>query len=309
MRVASLLPSATELLFAVGAGHEVVGVTHECDFPEAAQHLPKLTSDIVVRPGMSPGDIDRHIRHALHEGSSIYALDEHLLGELKPDLIVTQELCEVCAVGYKEVDRAARRLPGDVPVLSLEPEGLDDILDTALSVGAATHHDDEARRLVDTLAERMTRVRDEHHPATPPRVACIEWTDPVMGGGHWVPEMVRIAGGVDVLGDEGERSKEVAWERVLEAQPDVIVLMPCGYGLARTLQLAHEITTRRGFADLPAARNHRIAAVDGSSYFNRPGPRIVDGLEILAAILRAKPEDPLPNGAAWVGQHTPAAHP
>ena len=302
MRVVSLLPSATELLFAVGAGPEVVGVTHECDHPEAAKRLPKLTSDVVVHAGMAPRDIDRHIRKALHEGSAIYALDERLLGELQPDLIVTQELCEVCAVGYREVDRAARRLPGDVPVLSLEPESLDDILATALTLGAATRHEEEAHDLVDALEARIAHVRKAPPPpgSALPRVACIEWTDPVMAGGHWVPEMVRLAGGLDVLGREGTRSAEVAWERVVAEQPDVVVLMPCGYGLMRTLELAAEITTRPGFDALPAARTGRVAAVDGSSYFNRPGPRIVDGLEILAAILRAAPPQPVPEGAAWV---------
>jgi iron complex transport system substrate-binding protein len=300
VRVVSLLPSATELLFAVGAGSDVVGVTHECDFPAAAAALPKLTSDVVVHAGMPPGDVDRHIRAALHEGSAIYALDEHLLRELDPDLIVTQELCEVCAVGYAEVDRAARRLPGQVPVLSLEPEGLDDILQTALTVGEATDHADRAHRLVATLRDRIDRVRARPRPLKPPRVACIEWTDPIMAGGHWVPEMVEAAGGIDVLGRPRERSAEISWEQVRAAQPDVIVLMPCGYGLDRTLELAPEITDREGFADLPAATTGRIAAVDGSAYFNRPGPRIVDGLEMLAAILRANPGTQLPDGAAWV---------
>jgi len=301
MRVASLLPSATELLFAIGAGPEVVGVTHECDWPPEARGLPALTASLIDHAGSPPGEIDRHVRAAVHEGSGIYALDAARLASLQPDLIVTQELCEVCAVSYRQVEKAVRELPGEVPILSLEPEGLDDIMETALVLGRATGHEDGAERLVASMRHRIAAVQ-----ALPPvsggrpAVACIEWTDPLMAGGHWVPEMVRLAGGDDVLGAEGERSAEVAWEDVRAAAPDAVVLMPCGFGLERSLQCAPEVTARPGFAELPAARHGRVAAVDGSGYFNRPGTRIVEGLAILAAILRTPPGEPLPPGAAWV---------
>jgi iron complex transport system substrate-binding protein len=301
VRIVSLLPSATELLFAVGAGPEVVGVTHECDHPEPARLLPALTSDATADAGLSAAEIDRHIRHALHQGSSIYALREDLLAALQPDLIVTQELCAVCAVAYDEVERAVRRLPGEVPVLSLEPSSLDDIVETAGSVGRATGHPAGAQQLMTAMRARIAAVRDLPRPQPPPRVACVEWTDPVMAGGHWVPEMVRVAGGLDPLGREGERSAEVTWQAVLDARPEVMVLMPCGFGLDRSLQLAADLTSREGFAALPCATSGRIAAVDGSSYFNRPGPRIVDGLEILARILRTPVGESLGAGAAWVG--------
>ena len=300
MRVVSLLPSATEVLFAVGAGAEVVGVTHECDHPAAARALPALTRDVAVHAGMSSAEIDRHIRAAVHDGSSIYALDEPLLRRLRPDLIVTQELCEVCAVSYATVARAARRLERDVPVLSLEPETLEDILATVVAVGEATGHAGAARRAVDAMGARIAAVRDLKAPSPAPRVACVEWTDPVFAAGHWVPEMVAAAGGRDVLGTPGCRSVEVAWEAVVAAAPDVMVLMPCGYGLERTLAAAVEITGRPGFESLPCAASGRVAAVDGSSYFNRPGPRVVEGLEILAAVLRGRCGDPLPDGAAWI---------
>ncbi|HET9051257.1 MAG TPA: ABC transporter substrate-binding protein, partial [Candidatus Dormibacteraeota bacterium] len=235
MRIVSLLPSATELLFAVGAGDEVVGVTHECDHPEAARRRPALTRDAVVQPGMTAGEIDWHIRAAVHAGSSIYALDEPLLRSLDPDLVVTQELCEVCAVSYRTVSGAVRRLDRDVRVLSLEPGGLEDILATVVAVGDATGHADGARRVAAEMATRMAGVRALPPPPGPPRVACIEWTDPVMAAGHWVPEMVAAAGGVDVLGSPRVPSTEVAWDAVVEAAPDVMVLMPCGHDLERTL--------------------------------------------------------------------------
>ncbi|HEV3231032.1 MAG TPA: cobalamin-binding protein [Candidatus Dormibacteraeota bacterium] len=317
MRVASLLPSATEILFAIGAGPEVVGVTHECDHPEAARWLPALTSSAIDHDGQPCAAIDRHIRGALHGGSSIYRLDETLLARLRPDLVVTQELCEVCAVAYGQVERAVRRLPGEAEVISLEPSSLDDVLATMLALGRRTGHLVEAGMAVAALRARITAVDALPPPGPPPAagaggprptagsaarpvVACIEWTDPLMAGGHWVPEMVRRAGGVDPLGREGRRSEYVEWDRVVAVQPDVMLLMPCGFGLAETLARAAEVTGREGFADLPCARSGRVVAVDGSGYFNRPGPRIVAGLEIVAAALRAEPGDQLPEGAAWV---------
>jgi len=308
VRVASLLPSATELLFAVGAGAEVVGVTHECDWPPPAASLPRLTASLFDHASARSAEIDRHIRGAVHEGSGIYSLDAALLARLEPDLIVTQELCEVCAVSYRQVERAVRELPGEVPILSLEPESLADILETAEVLGRATLHEQGAADLVRRMRQRIAAV-EELPPVAGgrPAVACIEWTDPLMAGGHWVPEMVRLAGGDDVLGAEGARSEQVAWDDVVAAAPDAMVLMPCGYGLERSLACAAEVTSRPGFAELPCARSGRVAAVDGSAYFNRPGPRIVDGLELLAAILRAAPADPLPEGAAWVPLESRAA--
>lgn len=301
MRIVSLLPSATELLFAVGAGDEVVGVTHECDHPAAARALPAVTRSVLDHEGQPPAAIDRHISSARHTGSSIYALDERLLGELRPDLVITQELCDVCAVAYRDVARAVRRLPGvETSVLSLEPTSLADIVATAVTVGAATGHDDEAAQLARGLTRRISAVDDLPRPERPWRTVCIEWTDPIMAGGHWVPEMVRRAGGLDPLGTAGEPSRYVEWAAVTEAQPEALVLMPCGFGLERTRELAPGITGRPGFGALPCAMTGRVAAVDGSSYFNRPGPRIVDGLEILAAILRTVPGSALPAGAAWV---------
>ena len=298
-RVVSLLPSATEILFAIGAGDRVVGVTHECDHPDAARSLPKVTSSLLPTDGVAPGDIDRHIHAARHAGSSIYALDEAELARLEPDLIITQELCDVCAVAYGEVRRAVRRLPGDVPVLSLEPRSLEEICVSIEEVGAATGCADGAARTAGAMRARIAEIGKLPHLEPRPRVACIEWTDPLMAGGHWVPEIVRIAGGVDVLGVEGAPSRYVSWGEVIDAQPEVMILMPCGYDLDRTLELVPEVTSRPGFDDLPCARSGRVVAVDGSAYFSRPGPRVVHGLEILAAALRAEPAGPAPFGAAY----------
>lgn len=300
-RVVSLLPSATEILFAVGAGGQVVAVTHECDHPaQGVARLPRVTTNALPTDGASSRQIDTHIRRARHEGSSIYNLDEGTLAELQPDLIVTQELCEVCAVAYAQVRQAVRQLPGDVPVLSLEPATLDDVCATVSAVGAATRRPRGAAAVEASMRERIGVIASLRPPEPRPRVACIEWTDPIFAGGHWVPEMVRIAGGDDPLGATGLPSVDLAWESVLNAKPDVMVLMPCGFGLERTLEVAGEVTERPGFDELPCARAGRVIAVDGSSYFNRPGPRLVDGLEILASAVRAEPGSPLPRGAAWV---------
>ena len=301
MRIVSLLPSATELLFAIGAGDLVVAVTHECDYPAEAAVLPRVTSNALDNQGATPAEIDRHIKRALHSGSSIYHLDERLLRELRPDLIVTQELCEVCAVSYGQVRRAVRTLAGEVPVVSLEPGSLDDIMATALVLGEATGRQEGAEALVASMRQRvesLERARPRTYSAA--RVVCIEWTNPVMVGGHWVPEMVVRAGGRDVLGTAREPSRYVDWASVCEADPDVMVLMPCGCDLDATCALAHEVTERPGFGQLSCARSGRVVAVDGSAYFNRPGPRIVDGLAILTEVFSAAPGARLRPGARWL---------
>jgi iron complex transport system substrate-binding protein len=301
-RVVSLLPSATEILFAIGAGDRVVGVTHECDYPIGARSLPTVTASELNTEGAAPGEIDRHIHAARHAGSSIYRLDEPEFALLQPDLIVTQELCDVCAVAYSDVRRAVRRLPGDVPVLSLEPSSVEEICASVEEVGTAMGLDENAKLTAAVMRDRIAEIASRTRPEPRPRVVCIEWTDPLMVGGHWVPEMVRIAGGIDVLGNEGAPSRYVSWDEVLESQPEVMVVMPCGYDLARTIDLITEVASRPGFDDLECARSGRVLAVDGSSYFSRPGPRIVHGLEILASALSVEVVDPPPAGAAYWNQ-------
>jgi iron complex transport system substrate-binding protein len=301
-RVVSLLPSATEILFAIGAGDRVAAVTHECDHPAAARALPAVTSSVLVTDGAAPGNIDRHIHTARHAGSSIYRLDEAALAGLEPDLIITQELCDVCAVAYSEVRRAVRRLPGEVPVLSLEPRSLEEICSSVEEVGVATGCMEAAAHQAAVMRQRIAEIAALDQADPRPRVVCIEWTDPLMVGGHWVPEMVRLAGGLDVIGEEGAPSRYVSWDEVVASRPDVMVLMPCGYDLARTVELAPEVTLRPGFDDLACTRAGRVLAVDGSAYFSRPGPRIVHGLEILAAAVRFRAGDALPSGASYWNQ-------
>lgn len=298
-RIVSLLPSATEILFAIGAGDRVVGVTHECDYPDAARALPAVTSSVLPTEGVAPAEIDRHIHAARHEGSSIYRLDEAELARLEPDLIITQELCDVCAVAYSEVRRAVRHLAGDVPVLSLEPRSVEEVCASIEEVGAAAGRVEGAACVATAMRERVAAVGALPPPDHQPRVVCIEWTDPLMVGGHWVPELVRIAGGIDVLGTEAEPSRYVSWDEVTDADPEVMILMPCGYDLQRTMELVPEVASRPGFSGLACARTGRVIAVDGSAYFSRPGPRIVHGLEILAAAIR---DDPAPSGAAYWNQ-------
>ena len=306
MRIVSLLPSATELLFAIGAGPQVVATTHECDYPPEAQSLPRITRNELDHEGASSATIDRHIKEAVHQGSSIYHLDAHKLHELQPDLIVTQELCEVCAVSYAQVRRAVRTLSADVPVISLEPGSLDDILATALQLGDAVGCRPGADALVTALQDRIHAVdmaAAARATVRPPRVVCIEWTDPLMAGGHWVPEMVRRAGGEDPIGTAGAPSQYVEWDAMCAVDPEILVLMPCGYDLDATCAIAGEITHRPGFAELSCAKQKRVVAVDGSAYFNRPGPRIVDGLEILAAVIAGDAGSTLPAGARWIATH------
>lgn len=283
----------------------MVGVTHECDHPAAARERPALTRDLLDNAGRPSAAIDRHIRRALHEGSGLYGLDEERLAALRPDLVVTQELCAVCAVAYAEVAVAVRRIDAATPVLSLEPEGLDDVLATITALGAATGRDAPAADVVAALRARLDRVAALPPPGPRPRVVCVEWTDPLMVGGHWVPEMVALAGGDDVLGRPRERSVEVAWDAVVGCAPEVLVLMPCGFDLAETLRRAPEVLDRPGAGRLPAVITGRVVAVDGSGLFNRPGPRLVDGTELLATVFRAVPGSPLPDGAAWVTPATP----
>ena len=298
MRIVSLLPSATEILFAIGAGDDIVAVTHECDFPEKVRALPAITSSVFDHDGTSCADIDRHIKQALHQGSSIYRLDPTLLADLNPDLIVTQELCDVCAVSYQDVTRAVRSIDSGATVVSLEPSSIDDILSTILVVGERTGNSRQAAAVVDRLKARLAAVCNLRLPRDEPRVVCVEWTDPLMVGGHWVPEMVELAGGQDVLGIGHEPSRWVDASAISEASPDIIVLMPCGFGLDETAHIGEKLMSGGAPSWFGTAS---VVAVDGSSYFNRPGPRIVDGVELLAMVFRGQLDSPSTK-ARWVRQ-------
>lgn len=283
MRIVSLLPSATEIVCALGLVDALVGVSGDCDFPPEVQGKPVLTDGIVTAESPS-GGIDRRIRGELHAGKSVYHFDGALLESLRPDLILTQELCPVCAPSYTVVTRTAKTLEAETRIVSLEPRGFLDVLETILLIGEVTGRRDRAEVLVDRLRSRIESI-SLRVSGPRPRVACLEWLAPVYVAGHWVPEMVAIAGGRDVLGKPHEASFAVEWEDVLAAQPDVLMLMPCGFDIGRTRQEIHLLSGRVGWETLPAMRRGCVYLTDASSYFSRPGPRIVDSLEILAAIL------------------------
>lgn len=279
MRIVSLVPHATELLFALGLGDDVVGVTHECDYPPAARDVQPVTYDVLA-PGLSAGEIDAAVRERTAQGESIYELDDELLRELEPDLIVTQALCHVCAVSHDEVQALAVTLPGPPRVVSLDPRTYGETLGDVRTIAQATGAKDAALDLIARTARRADIVRLAVRDAPRPRVAAIEWLDPVFVAGHWTPQLIEMAGGEDVLGFAGEPSERSTWELVAAAHPDVVVVMPCGYDAARAVVEAEE------HADaLRALGADRVVAVDASSYFSRPGPRLVDGIELLAHIL------------------------
>jgi len=279
VRIVSLVPHATELLFALGLDEEVVGVTHECDHPPAARSLPNVTRD-ALPAGLSAGEIDAAVRERTLAGESIYELDTAALAALEPDLIVTQALCPVCAVSYEDVAAIADELPSHPRVIALDPRTLGETLGDVRTLAEATGRRREGVELVARTGGRIDRVKLAVRGAERPRVAAVEWLDPVFIAGHWTPQLIELAGGEDVLGMPGEPSETVAWETLAQAQPEVVVVMPCGYDAARALE---EAELHAG--ELRALGARRVVAVDAGATFSRPGPRLVDGLETLAAIL------------------------
>ena len=279
MRIASLVPSATEMLYALGLGDQVVAVTHECDYPAAARNLPHLTRT-VLEPGLGAAEIDAAVKSTVGEGRALYELDEELLTELAPDLIVTQAVCDVCAVSYEDVVAVAARLPGRPRVVQQDPSTLAEMLEDVIGLGEAAGVEAAAHELRGELEGRLATVHAAVSGAVCPRVVALEWLDPPYVGGHWVPEMISIAGGDDVAGPPGLKSPEVSWGALSGLDPDVVVAMPCGWyvedAVAQTLEHWKRIE------GLGAAR---VFAVDAASTFSRPGPRLVDGVELLAYLL------------------------
>ncbi|MGH2917173.1 MAG: cobalamin-binding protein [Solirubrobacteraceae bacterium] len=279
MRIVSLVPHATELLFALGLGDDVVGVTHECDYPEEALNRPHVTRD-VLPPGLSAAEIDAAVRERTLEGESIYELDDEAMHELEPDLIVTQALCHVCAVSHDEVQALALALPGPPSVVSLDPKTYGETLGDVRTIAQATDSKDAALDLIARTARRADVVRLALRDVRRPRVAALEWLDPVFVAGHWTPQLIEMAGGDDVLGLSGEPSEQSDWETVAAAQPEVVLLMQCGYDAERARAEGEQYADR-----LRALGAKRVLAVNASAYFSRPGPRLIDGLELLAHIL------------------------
>jgi iron complex transport system substrate-binding protein len=278
MRIASLLPSATEIVCALGMEGELVAVTHECDYPESVRGKPVLTRSVLPQE-QSSVEVDRHIRELVHQGSSIYALDAGRLAALQPDLILTQELCEVCAVSYPVVERAARRLGSLPQLVSLEPESLDDVFQNILLVGGLVGRPDTAQRVCDGLRQRIAAVQQRVAGRAARRVVCLEWVEPPYNCGHWTPGLVGIAGGEELLGVAGQPAHPVEWQEVIDSKPEVVVVMACGFSLDRTWCEMEAAGSR--FDSLRAD----VWVVDGNAFFSRPGPRLVDSVEILAGIL------------------------
>ena len=286
MRICSLLPSATEIAFALGLGDEIVGVTHECDYPPEAKEKRVVVKSAIDSEKLASRDIDESVQRHVRERKGIYAIDLLRFRAANPDYIITQDLCDVCALDYHEVMEAVKWLTAPPKIVSLAPTRLADVLRDIERIGVSAGKQVAANELVRRLGERIERVRERASRArSRPRVVCIEWLDPLYSAGHWVPEMVELAGGVDGLGKKGKPSEEIAWETVREFAPEVIVLMPCGFDVARTLRELPSVQDRPGWGKLPAVKAGRGFAVNGSAYFNRPGPRLVDGLEILAQIV------------------------
>lgn len=286
MRIVSLLPAATEIAAALGLMDDVVGVSHECDFPTEANLRPRVTRCPVADSGLSSGEIDQWVRRALRENGTIYTIDDPLLRELRPDVILTQKLCDVCAVGFGTVARLAATLPGQPEVVNLEPTSLTDIFQDIRRVSEVCRVVKRADRVVADLTKRVEAIRNRAK-AIARRPACflMEWVDPPFCSGHWGPELVEIAGGHDPLGRMHQPSAQIEWEAVIAAKPDVVVLALCGFDASRARLDYGLLRKFPGFDELPAARTGRIYVVDGNAYFSRPGPRIVDSLEMLAGIL------------------------
>ena len=286
MRIISLLPAATEIAGALGLTEQVVGVSHECDFPEEANERPRVTHCPIHNAGLTSHEVDAWVRRALRENGTIYSIDEPLLRDLRPDVILTQKLCDVCAVGYGTVAKLAQTLPGPPRVVNLEPTSLADIFDDIRRVAETCDIPERAQKLIRNLSERVGNVR-ERTARIRERRRCflMEWVDPPFCSGHWGPELVEIAGGHDPLGRKHQPSAEVEWQHVLDACPEVIVLALCGYDISRA-RCDYELLVKfPGFDSIPAVRSGEIYVVNASAYFSRPGPRIVDSLEILAGIL------------------------
>ena len=289
MRIVSLLPSATEIVCAIGLGDELVGVTHECDYPPEAVGKPVITRSVHDLATSSSRDIHRLVTASVHGGSSLYALDEAALAAAEPDLILTQELCRVCAVSYREVNDVARAIDAAITVVSLEPTSIEGIFNSITTVGAMTEAEDAAVDVVEALRERLGAVEQKVQArrdagGRSPRVVGLEWLDPPFASGHWVPEQIRRAGGWELLGSDGDRSMQTTWDAISEVDPEMILLMPCGFHLAETQREWGRTRRPPGYAELAAVRRGQVFALDGSAFFSRPGPRVIDGIELLAEI-------------------------
>jgi iron complex transport system substrate-binding protein len=291
MRICSFLPGATEIAYLLGLGDQIVGVTHECDYPAEARYKRVIVRSAIDPNSMSSQEIDRKVGELLQSGKGLYTIDEQALLEIAPDMILTQGLCDVCALDYNDVVKAAARLASAPAIVSLNPHSLNDVLEDILRVGAATARELSAESLVRDLRRRIDEI-GFREPNYRPRVVCLEWFDPLYVAGHWVPEIVALAGGHDVLGRAGEPSFKIDWSAVRDAKPDVMLLMPCGFDVRRAVRESSPLRALPSWDELPAVKRGNVYAFNGSAYFSRPGPRLVNGLEILARVLQPRDAEP-----------------
>ncbi len=290
MRIVSLLPSATEIVCVIGLEDELVAVTHECDWPPSILGKPVVTRSVHDLASATSRQVHDRVSAAMRGGSSLYALDEDALAAAEPDLILTQELCRVCAVSYTDVNEVARRIDADISVVSLEPTSIEGILNSITTVGAMTEGEDAAVDVVEGLRQRLNVVEQRvaarrESGRRPLRVVGLEWLDPPFAIGHWVPEQIRRAGGWDLLGSDGAKAQQTTWDALAEVDPEMLFLMPCGYHLADTVREWARTPKPDWLDELSAVRRGAVFAVDGSAYFSRPGPRVIDGIELLAEIM------------------------
>src|SRR5690348_16079213 len=287
-RIVSFLPSATEIACALGLADSIVGITHECDYPPEIKSKPIVVRNALPIETMTQGEIDRAVAERMRSGQSLYQIDEEQLKRLAPDLILTQDLCQVCAPSGNEVSQVLKALPHKPQILWLTPQSLSEIFDNVRELGAATGRTAEAEVLIADREEQLAQLHKRIETvAERPRVFCMEWLDPVFASGHWVPELVTLAGGSDELGKAGGESVRISWSDVVNYAPEVLIIMPCGFNLQQTMRQIWNVFGSREseFHKLPAVRNGRVYAVDANSYFARPGPRVVEGAEILAQII------------------------
>jgi iron complex transport system substrate-binding protein len=297
-QIVSFLPSATEMACALGLSDQLVGITHECDYPPEIKGKPIVVRASLPIASMTQNEIDVAVSARLRDGRSIYEVDEQLLQELAPDIILTQDLCQVCAPSGNEVSHALNLLAKKPQILWLTPNSIEQIFDNLRELGEATGHSKNAEELIAEGRARLEKIEAVMRGlADRPRVFCMEWLDPVYCSGHWVPEMVRIAGGVDSLAQEGSDSIRIEWQDVVEWKPEVMIITPCGYDLEKTLEVSSNLSSYAGWSNLPAVREGRVFAVDANSYFARPGPRVIDGTELLAHLIH-------PQAFAWNGSAT-----
>ena len=300
MRVVSLLPAATEIVAALGMVDHLVGVSHECDHPAEVNCKPRVTRCAIHGNQLDSADIDRWVKTELKRTGTLYTMDEARLRQLAPDVIITQRLCDVCAVGYDSVTAFAATLPGPPVVVNLEPQTLDDVFGDVRRVGAALGVAERAETVIRELRDRVDRVRTRCAAVPRRRCVLLEWIAPPFRSGHWGPELVAIAGGIDPVGRQGEDAVEIEWHAVRAAAPEVLVIACCGFDVARTLRDLPILRRYPGFPELPAAQSREVWVVDGSAYFSRPGPRLVDSLELLAPLVHPElfPGSSPPEGVA-----------